>query len=76
MSNFIRFPGMKPVNLDHILTFRVEDWDIRFIPANPNMDTILWRFKSHRDVLRVHEAIQQHQTFKLNIIHMDGHYED
>lgn len=79
MSNIIRFPGMKPVNLDHIFTFKVEDWDIRFIPANPNNGDILWRFKSNADVWRVFESILYNYTNAVNVANMDsmdGNYED
>lgn len=79
MSNIVRFPGMKLVNLDHILSFRVEDWDIRFRPANPHNQDILWKFKSNADVWRVYEALLYQQTSLVNVKNMDsmdGNYSD
>lgn len=72
MSSFIRFPGMKPVNLDHISTFFVHDWDIRFIPANHNNMPIVWKFESSADAWRVYETILYNQTNALNVPNMDG----
>lgn len=74
MSNIVYFPGKKPINLNHFITFEIDDWDIRFIPANYNQPIQYWKFENQFDAERVYKELLMQQCSRITSNKMDGHY--
>lgn len=75
MSNIVRFKSMKPINMDHIMTFELDVRQIRFFPAHPNQFAQSWKFGSPEDARRVYEKLLETCTNDLSVLHVEGNYE-
>jgi hypothetical protein len=75
MSNFVTFSGMKPVNLDHIVTFDVDGRTITFYPANPNAYAERWKFERNGDANIVYDHLVSLQNnINPNDLQLEGTY--